>query len=449
MKIGAGGLRTLLLALCLAPGLALQAGCAALVTPVDANAPLRMALTDPVEDLIRRSDAGEDSAQYALSFLKKYGLRGVEKDQDGVEGLRVQAARGGTMPITQYIPGINGAPGRVNMIYVQMPGISPQRARIMDVCGLSLLTGLAQYGAIACGSPEAYAALLPAVADIVPRDGLIPSPFAEDQPVDPNTVVRCEAVGPLWNDAGRRFDAGDMDGAAAASDRIIALCGEDQLSWHPRIMRALIANTKGKADEALAFIAPVPRPAPAPIGSYASFVAMQARIAKGDWAGYGAERDRLMQASETALRAESWTRAAGEPVEGAGSRFQIFDRPLPMGDNLKAVRVALLISAAERNMARAFYLTASVDIMDPTKTRYFLDEYRCDGRSTLKSFGVLPAPPGVEEMRDLIGQRLAGALTETSGSSFLRGPNACQFPVQVAPGLGDDFTAFEMSVGGS
>jgi len=443
MKIGLRGLAPV----CLALGLVLQAGCAALVTPADPNRPLRMALTDPVDDLTRRADRGEGEAQYALSFLKKYGLRGMEVDREGVDVLRAGAARGGTMPITQYIPGINGAPGRVNMIYVTMPGISPQRARVMDVCGLSLLTGLAQYGAVACGSPEAYAALLPVVADIVPRDGLIPSPFDEDQPIDPVTVVRCEAVGPLWNDAARRFGAGDMDGAVAASDRIIALCGDDKLSWHPRIMRALIANTRGKPDEALALIAPVPRPAPAPIGGYVSFVAQQALLAKGDWAGYGAERDRLMQASEMALRAEPWTRAVGEPVEGAGSRFQIFDRPLAMGDSLRAVRVALLVSAGERNMARAFYLTTSADLTDPTKSQYFLDEYRCDGRSTLKYFGALPTPPGVEEMRDLIAQRLSGALTETSGSSFLRGPNACQFPVQVAPGLGDDMAAFNASVG--
>ena len=140
-------------------------------------------------------------------------------------------------------------------------------------------------------------------------------------------------------------------------------------------------------------IAPVPRPAPAPIGGYVSFVAQQALLAKGDWAGYGAERDRLMQASEMALRAEPWTRAVGEPVEGAGSRFQIFDRPLAMGDSLRAVRVALLVSAGERNMARAFYLTTSADLTDPTKSQYFLDAYRCDGRSTLKYFGALPTPP--------------------------------------------------------
>lgn len=423
----------------LALGLLLQTGCASLVTPADMNAPLRMALTDPVEDLGRRADRGEGAAQYALSFLKKYGLRGVDSDPDGSEALRIQAARGGTMPIAQYIPGINGAPGRTSMIYVQMPGISAQRARLLDLCGLTLLTGMSGPGATMCGSPEAYAALAPAVVGLVPRDGLIPGLTPDDQPVDPTMVTACEAVGSLWGDAGRRFGAGDLEGAATATDRIIALCGEGEPSWHARVMRALIANTKGKPDEAIALLGPVPRPAPAPIGSYASFVAAQAFMAKADWASYRGERDRLMQASETALRSEPLTRAVGDPVEAGGARVQIFDRARAMGDDLETLRVSLVLSAGEKDMPRTFYLTRSADIMDPAKRQYFLDEYRCDGRSTLRYFGVLEAPPTVDEMRDLIGQRLAGTLQEASGSSFPRGPNACQFPVQVAPGLGDDF----------
>jgi hypothetical protein len=435
MKISSSGPKAALLAICLV----LQAGCAALVTPADMNAPLRMALTDPVEDLTVRANRGEGSAQYALSFLKKYGLRGVEADPAATVALRAQAARGGTMPITQYIPGINGAPGRTNMIYVTLPGISPQRARLLDLCGLTLLTGLSGPGAAACGSPEAYAALTPAVAGLVPRAGLITGILPEDQPVDPTTVPTCETVNPLWGDAGRRFGAGDLDGAATATDRIITLCGEGEPSWHARVMRALIANTKGKPDEAIALLGPVPRPAPAPIGSYSGFVAMQAFLAKEDWAGYRIERDRLMQASEVALRAEPLTQAVGEPVDASGSRVQIFERPRAMGDSLDTIRAALVVAAGERDMPRTFYLTRSADFTDPKKQQYFLDEYRCDGRSTLRYFGVRDAPPSVEEMRDLISQRLAGTLQETSGSSFPRGPNACQFPVQVAPGLGDDF----------
>lgn len=402
------------------------------------NAPLRMALTDPVDDLTRRADGGEGQAQYALSFLKKYGLRGVAQDPAGVEALRARAARGGTMPITQYIPGINGAPGRVNMIYVQMPGIGPGRAELMDMCGLTLLAGLEAPGARLCGSAEAYAALAPAAVGLAPRDGLIDSPFAPNTPVDPATVMTCEAIGPLWRDAGRRFDAQDLDGAAAATDRVIALCGETEPSWHPRTMRALIATNQGKPEEALALMGPVPRPAPAPIGSYASFVAMQAHVAKGDWAGYQMERHRLTQASELALRNEGGTRAVGQPVGGGGAWVKIFDRPRPMADSLRAVRVGLVVQAGERDAPRAFYLTASADIADPEKEQYFLDEYRCDGRSTLKYFGVRATAPTVEEMGDLIGQRLAGTLPEASGSSFRRGLNACQFPTQVAPGLGDE-----------
>ena len=77
-------------------------------------------------------------------------------------------------------------------------------------------------------------------------------------------------------------------------------------------------------------------------------------------------------------------------------------------------------------------------MMGGTVHSYFLDEYRCDGRSAFKYFDPGSKQPSVEEIKALIGEVLRGELTATSGLSFNGPPSACSFPGQVAPGLGDD-----------
>jgi hypothetical protein len=427
-------IRTIVAITCAA---AVLAGCATLVTASDQNAPMRMALTDPVEDLTRRADGGDSQALYALSFLKKYGLRGVDADPAGVEALRTRAMRGGTTMITQYIAGLNGSPGRVNMISVPTPGLSPERARMLDLCGLTLLAEMSGPGAMACGSAEAYAALAPAAVLARPRGGLLASMAPPSAPVDPASVLACDDVGPLWTAAARDLQGGDGDIATDATERIIALCGEGEPSWHARVMRALIAVSDEEPTVALAVLKPVPRPAPAPIGGYVSFVAMQAQSVRQDWPAYRIERDTVLRASLAAFGRESGTQAIGDPFEAGGTRVQMFRRASAMAPGLDIVMVALAFPQGERDAPRTFYVTTSVDLIDPSQRAYFLDEYRCDGRSTLEYFGAMRAPPEASAVRGLIERRLKGELEPASASRFDRGVSACQFPAQVAPGLGD------------
>lgn len=421
-------------------GLACLTGCASLVTPADPNGPLRLALTEPTDSLTLRADAGDKAAQYALSFLTRYGARGVLQDQVRSEQLRAFAAQPSSTTITQYIPGINGGPGRTSLIPITMPGISDLQARRMDLCGLTLLARTPSLGMSMCGSSQAYMELIPAAAAALAESGQIDlsdTSSIGSASIDPTAITTCEATDPLWRSAIRQFEATDYATAATGLDRIIALCGEAQPSWHPRVMRALIATQQGDPKAAIAFLAPVPRPAPAPIGGYVGFVAMQAQAATGDWNAYRLERDTLSAASLAAVKAEPRTKPAGEPFTVRGARVELFDRRFAMARGLDAIMTGLVMPGDERTAPVTYYVTMSPEFETPSRKQYFLDEYRCDGRSTLMYFGALDQAPDVATVRGLIEKRLSGDLEPTSGSSFDRGLSACQFPAQVAPGLGD------------
>lgn len=405
--------------------------CATTVDPLVANAPLKLAFTEPVPSLETRAATGDRQAQYALSFLKKHGLRGVAKDPVAVETLRATAGAPHTRTMPIYQPGINGNPGTLINVQITDPGVSDADAARMDLCGLTLLTAMPGLGGQLCGSPAAYADLVPSA--ILARQDLMLNLTA----VDPASVSDCGATGPLWTSAGMRFEAGALDEAAAAADRIIALCGEGEPSWHARVMRAVLATHAGEADKATVLLAPVPRPAPAPIGAYASFAMMDAQARLEDWTAYAAERDRLISASVQALSAEPGTKALGR-FEAAGASVDLFERQSVIRPGLTGLIVGVVHASDPKASPRAFWLTTSPDMMGGTVPSYFLDEYRCDGRSAFKYFDHGSKQPSVEEIKALIGEVLRGELTATSGLSFNGPPSACAFPVQVAPGLGDD-----------
>jgi hypothetical protein len=416
-------------------GLALVAtilsACVTTVDPLVANAPLKLAFTEPVSSLEARSAAGDRQAQYALSFLKKHGLRGLAEDALGVETLRASAGAPTqrTMPI--YQPGINGNPGTLINVQITDPGISDVQAARLDMCGAALLAAMPALGGQLCGSPAAYADLAPAAISV--RQDMLRAVAT----VDPTSVADCGAKDALWTSAALQFDAGAFDEAAAAADRIIDLCGEGEPSWHARVMRALLAIQAGEPENAAAFLAPVPRPAPAPIGSYASFVAMAAQADLEDWPAYAAERDRLITASLQALATEPGAKALGR-FEAGGATVDLFERRSMIHPGLTGLIVGIVRSPDPRAAPRAFWLTTSPDMMGGRTPMYFLDEYRCDGRSAFKYFERGTEQPTVDQIKALIGEVLRGELAATSGSSFNGPPSACRFPTQVAPGLGDD-----------
>ena len=103
---------------------------------------LTTALTEPVEALRGQSDAGQAGAQYAMSVLHAYGLRGATVDQEQAARLRRQAlATRGFTPITTYIAGLNGKPGRVATIYIPRYELNAGQALRIDQCAAALARG--------------------------------------------------------------------------------------------------------------------------------------------------------------------------------------------------------------------------------------------------------------------------------------------------------------------
>ncbi|WP_146198037.1 hypothetical protein [Caulobacter endophyticus] len=140
-------------------GAALLAGCA--TTPEGRFAslgPLRAALSTSPEALQARADRNDANAQMALSLLYHYGLGGVERDPGQAFLLRSRAtAQRGSTPITTYIPGINGKPGRVSMIFVPRYDVSAAQAASNAACADALAKGDRSPQAVEpCGGEARY-----------------------------------------------------------------------------------------------------------------------------------------------------------------------------------------------------------------------------------------------------------------------------------------------------
>lgn len=137
----------------------LLAGCA---TTPDARfaslGPLRAALSTSPEALRRRADQNDAQAQMALSLLYEYGQGGLEKDPAQALLLRHRAtASRGSTPISTYMPGINGKPGRVSMIFVPRYDVSPGQAAINAACAGALArSDRSPKGVEPCGGEARY-----------------------------------------------------------------------------------------------------------------------------------------------------------------------------------------------------------------------------------------------------------------------------------------------------
>lgn len=137
----------------------LLAGCATTLEARFASlGPLRTAMSTPPETLRQRADRNDANAQLALSLLYQYGQGGLEKDplQALLLRQRATASRGST-PITTYIAGINGKPGRVSMIFVPRYDVSPGQAAFNTACANALARGDRSPKAVEpCGGEEKY-----------------------------------------------------------------------------------------------------------------------------------------------------------------------------------------------------------------------------------------------------------------------------------------------------
>lgn len=117
-----------------------MAGCGggAALTPFEAAVagdPLMRAFSTRMDDLERQASSGDAGAQAALSVVKAEGLRGVAVDLAEAETLKKQAlSRTASTTITQYIPGVNGAPGRTALIHVPGDASLQGAIRRADEC---------------------------------------------------------------------------------------------------------------------------------------------------------------------------------------------------------------------------------------------------------------------------------------------------------------------------
>jgi hypothetical protein len=145
--------------------LGLCAGLGACVT-ARATAPadlglLTTALTEPVEDLRGKAEAGQARAQYAMAVLHAYGVRGVSVDPSQAAELRRRAlAARGYRPITTYIAGLRGKPGRVAIINTPRYELSAVQALRADQCAAALARGDENRAATeSCAGPDMFGRL--------------------------------------------------------------------------------------------------------------------------------------------------------------------------------------------------------------------------------------------------------------------------------------------------
>jgi len=134
---------------------ALAAGCASMVTPMDAGTafrPIELAATQSASSLQMRAEQGDAQAQLALSIALSHGLNGVQSPDEG----RIWRARSsqprGYMPITQYTAAFNGQPSRINIINVPRYDVSSGQLAMIDSC-IVYLESRSRDSAV-CGGPE-------------------------------------------------------------------------------------------------------------------------------------------------------------------------------------------------------------------------------------------------------------------------------------------------------
>ncbi len=123
---------------------------------------LRDALSVPVAELETKAASGDARAQFSTSLVYQYGLQGTPADPVKATTYRQRAlsAKGYT-PITQYIAGLNGNPGRTAIINVPRYEVTAGEAQAAYVCAQAVARRVApQVGAAACGTIEVYAEMM-------------------------------------------------------------------------------------------------------------------------------------------------------------------------------------------------------------------------------------------------------------------------------------------------
>lgn len=381
--------------------------------------------TDPAQ-LKLRADAGDAIAQYAMAIRAHYGFEGLPDPLAMIEWSRKALASRGSVPMTTYMAGLNGAPGHISIISVPNPGLAYSIASASDTCAIALdSAGKATNTAKACGTPELYAELL----------ALWPKPFKPRVLTASPDAIECEPreLDEVWSLAARSFNARQFDEARKASDVIIKACGEAAPSWYPRVLRAELALADKDAALALRLLAPVPKPSPPPIGSYSSFVAMAALQAAGDKAGFKRERDTLIdQVSAALIGPMSFGGRQVERFVVSGAEVRGYEIVHVLGGQLIASAIFVIKPPVDDGWPVTIMLTSSPNEVKAGERSYFLDEFHCQEKWTLKYFD---GKADYRAARALVVERLEGKLEPSSGSR-MGALSSCRNSIVVAPGLG-------------
>ena len=420
-------------------------GCTTLGVPPNETSlrPLLRALTEPVETLASAARTGQSEAQLAYSILEDHRLRGVRSSTTLPYRLRLAlTSRPTSRPTPIYVPGVKGRPGTVSNVPVTIPDPRIRQAEVVEGC-VAALESEWEGAAKSCGGPALHARLrtLWAQAKVDPRTTAEALARLTCDPAEIRGVN--QAAGEAYNAAGANYqNTVETDRAIALTERIIAVCGETGPSWPARAVRADIALTRNAPAEALRLLAPVPRPAPPPVGAAPAWLALNAHAAVGDWNGYARQRDALMAASERALAATGRER---ERIRVGGWRLADYDVDQAGGLGQHARRIILATPEEPRAAPRALYLyrtSLALPGLEALTTGeplgWKLVEYQCYKATTVKQWegGSTPDPT---EVRRLALERLAAPAEpaparEPDEREWT--PGSCGFPQQIAPGLG-------------
>lgn len=123
---------------------------------------LRDALSVPVAELETKAASGDARAQFSTSLVYQYGLQGTLADPVKATTYRQKALSAkGYMPITQYIAGLNGNPGRTAIINVPRYDVTAGEAQAAYGCAQAVARRVKPaVGAAACGTIEVYAEIM-------------------------------------------------------------------------------------------------------------------------------------------------------------------------------------------------------------------------------------------------------------------------------------------------
>lgn len=249
----------------------------------------------------------------------------------------------------------------------------------------------------------------------------------------------CADMGGRWRSAVEHYNTQRWTEAAAETDHIITVCGDDLRSHFPRMMRGEIGLRQNEPTVALAALEPIPRPAPPPIGSNGAWLYLRALQMAGRGDDFIRERDALVAASERALLDPSIGAERLEGFEMGGYRVTAFRLRLQQGSFLR--RYYFLMAPTGDGLPRSIAVTENlmISMMEPNSREkaFAIDEYGCEGHLTLDWISVRrrgeDPVPDYEVVRAAVLRRLGGAPDPVS--SFQPGGAVCAFPQYITPGL--------------